>query len=183
MDEELFAQQMDDASSSEAQESKEDKARRHLNDNLTISRKYPLIRFPLADGTIRQLLCQPETWKIEQPNGEVQASRSQIPLILSWALSIHKAQGQTLQRVKVDLSKAFEKGQAYVALSRATSMAGLRVLGFHPSRVMAHDKVIKFYSNLARYEQRIGTSLPRKQEPEKHTTEYERKFLEDRSNV
>ncbi|KAI7515199.1 ATP-dependent DNA helicase, partial [Hortaea werneckii] len=82
---------------------------------ITTSRKFPVVRFVIADGSSRDLLCQPESWKIELPNGEVQASRSQIPLILAWALSIHKAQGQTLDRVKVDLGKVFEKGQAYVA--------------------------------------------------------------------
>ena len=40
---------------------------------------------------------------MEQPNGEVQASRSQVPLILAGALSIHKAQGQTLERLAVIL--------------------------------------------------------------------------------
>lgn len=35
----------------------------------------------------------------------------QVPLILSWALSIHKSQGQTIERVKVDLGQIFEKGQ------------------------------------------------------------------------
>ena len=114
------------------------------------SRRWPVVRFPLADGTSRDLLCQPETWKVELPNGEVQASRVQVPLILAWAISIHKAQGQTLARVKVDLGNVFEKGQAYVALSRATTMAGLQVLRFDPRKVMAHERVRQFYAQLGR---------------------------------
>lgn len=111
---------------------------------------YPIVRFILPDGTTRDLLAQRETWKVELPSGEVQACRSQIPLILAWALSIHKAQGQTLERVKVDLRKVFEKGQAYVALSRATSMTGLQVMSFDPSKVLAHDRVRSFYAGLSR---------------------------------
>jgi len=112
------------------------------------SRKWPLVRFAIADGTSRDLLCQRESWKIELPNGEVQASRLQVPLILAWALSIHKAQGQTLERVKVDLGKIFEKGQAYVALSRATCQEGLHVIRFDPKKVMAHERVRSFYDSL-----------------------------------
>jgi ATP-dependent DNA helicase PIF1 len=123
-----------------------------LNTNLV----YPVVRFAIPDGTTRDLLCKREDWKIELPNGEVQASRSQIPLILAWALSIHKAQGQTLERVRVDLGKIFEKGQAYVALSRATSMAGLQIMRFDPRKVMAHEKVRLFYSSLSRAEQVEG---------------------------
>jgi len=115
---------------------------------ITTANKYPLVQFALPDGTSRQLLVQPEVWKVELPNGEVQAQRIQIPLILAWALSIHKAQGQTLERVKVDLGKVFEKGQAYVALSRATCQEGLQVLRFDKSKVMAHDKVRDFYNSL-----------------------------------
>jgi ATP-dependent DNA helicase PIF1 len=115
---------------------------------ITTANKYPLVQFALPDGTSRQLLVQPEIWKVELPNGEVQAQRFQIPLILAWALSIHKAQGQTLERVKVDLGKVFEKGQAYVALSRATCTDGLQVLRFDRFKVMAHDKVRAFYDSL-----------------------------------
>ncbi|CAI6332698.1 unnamed protein product [Periconia digitata] len=117
---------------------------------------YPVVRFAIADGTTRDIFLKRESWKIELPNGEVQASREQIPLILAWALSIHKAQGQTLERVRVDLGKVFEKGQAYVALSRATSMAGLQVMRFEPRKIMAHDKVRQFYAGLSRAEQIPG---------------------------
>jgi ATP-dependent DNA helicase PIF1 len=116
-------------------------------------KQYPLVRFHAVDGTTRKLLCVPEDWKVELPTGEVQASRKQLPLILAWALSIHKAQGQTLERVKVDLGKVFEKGQAYVALSRATSQQGLQVLRFQKDKVMAHPRVINFYDKLYSVEQ------------------------------
>ena len=113
-----------------------------------ISTDYPLVRFTTADGTTRDLLVMPEEGKVELPNGEIQAQRKQLPLILAWALSIHKAQGQTLDRVKIDLRKIFEKGQAYVALSRATSQAGLEVQNFDKSKVMAHPRVAEFYNSL-----------------------------------
>ena len=117
------------------------------------SESWPLVRFHLPDGSHRELLCRPELWKIELPNGDVQASRLQVPLILAWALSIHKAQGQTIERVKVDLGKIFEKGQAYVALSRATSQEGLQITRFDPRKVMVHDRVRTFYNTLYDVEQ------------------------------
>lgn len=116
--------------------------------NPNTGKEFPLVRFAVADGTVRDLLVMPEDWKIELPNGEVQAQRTQLPLILAWALSIHKAQGQTLERVKIDLKKIFEKGQAYVALSRAVSQEGLEVHNFDKSKVMAHPRVAQFYDSL-----------------------------------
>lgn len=126
------------------------KFKNKLNPQLTGSTEqlYPLVSFEMSDGSERQLLCQPEEWKIELPNGEVQAFRRQLPLILAWALSIHKAQGQTLERVKVDLKKVFENGQAYVALSRATTKEGLQVSNFNKKAIMAHPRVAEFYNGL-----------------------------------
>ena len=63
-------------------------------------------------------------------------------------MSIHKSQGQTLERVRVDLGKVFEKGQAYVALSRATSLEGLQVLNFNPAKVQVHYKVVQWSKTL-----------------------------------
>jgi ATP-dependent DNA helicase PIF1 len=63
--------------------------------------------------------------------------RRQTPFILTWALSIYNDRVQTLERVKVDLRKAFEKGKGYIVLSRATGMVGLRVMSFDLSKVLA----------------------------------------------
>lgn len=112
------------------------------------TRKWPLVRFHLPNGGTRDYLARPETWKTELPDGEVQASRTQVPLILAWAMSIHKSQGQTLPCCKINLNRVFEKGQAYVALSRATSIEGLQVLGFKPEKVMAHPRVIQWSQSL-----------------------------------
>lgn len=80
------------------------------------------------------LLCAPLRFSVEGFKGNCEAHRLQVPLILAWALSIHKSQGQTLARVKVDLNRTFEKGQAYVALSRATTMDHLEIVNFQPSK-------------------------------------------------
>jgi ATP-dependent DNA helicase PIF1 len=56
-------------------------------------------------------------------------SRTQIPLVAGWAMTVHKSQGMTLNRVVVNLSRSFEEGQMYVALSRARSLEGLKVEG------------------------------------------------------
>ncbi|CAE6476080.1 unnamed protein product, partial [Rhizoctonia solani] len=102
-------------------------------------RAYESSRWPLVQYTNgARVLMGPVKFKHEGPKAEVQASRSQVPLILAWALTVHKSQGQTLDRVKVDLAGIFEKGQAYVALSRCTSLEGLEVHNFRPHVVMAH---------------------------------------------
>ena len=76
--------------------------------------------------------------------------RTQVPLKLAWALTVHKSQGMTLSRVEVQLANAFECGQAYVALSRATDLEGLWLRGQHLQRraVRAHPDVKQFYAAL-----------------------------------
>lgn len=111
--------------------------------------KYPLVRFLLPDGyNTREVLVEPEEWTVEDEHENVLVRRVQLPLILAWSLSIHKSQGQTLPKVKVDLKRVFERGQAYVALSRAVSRKGLQVLNFDRSKILAHPKVNEFYSTL-----------------------------------
>ncbi len=75
--------------------------------------------------------------------------RAQLPLKLAWALTIHKCQGGTLDRVRVDLAGCFSPGQAYVALSRARCTAGLQVVGFSESAVRTHPAAVAFHDALA----------------------------------
>ncbi|CUA74311.1 hypothetical protein RSOLAG22IIIB_11134 [Rhizoctonia solani] len=114
---------------------------------------YESSRWPLVQYTTgARVLMGPVKFTHEGPEAEVQAERLQIPLIPAWALTVHKSQGQTLERVKVDLAGTFEKGQAYVALSRCTSLGGLEVLNFKPHVVMAHPSVVVWSRSLSFYQ-------------------------------
>ena len=74
---------------------------------------------------------------------------SQVPLILAWALTIHKAQGATLDIAEIDAgSGIFECGQTYVALSRVKSLEGLYLTSFDASRIKVNRKVQEFYGSL-----------------------------------
>ncbi|KAG7099570.1 hypothetical protein E1B28_001400 [Marasmius oreades] len=102
------------------------------------NQRFPLVQF--TNGLI--LLCAPVAFSVEGFIGNVECERLQVPLVLAWAMSIHKSQGQTLSRVKVNLSRIFEKGQTYVAISRATSMEQLEIQNFNPVKVQAHPRVL-----------------------------------------
>ncbi|RLV90878.1 ATP-dependent DNA helicase PIF1 [Spathaspora sp. JA1] len=108
----------------------------------------PVVNFKI-NGLDHIVLVEREEFKIElntrktlssQAQGTPEALiRTQLPLLLSWAISIHKAQGQTIDRLRIDLGKSFEKGQVYVALSRATTKDHLEIRNFHPSKVMTSE--------------------------------------------
>ena len=94
----------------------------------------------------------PETWentrytlnrddqKLEQ---QTLGTFTQYPLRLAWAITIHKSQGLTFDKLMIDAGAAFSSGQVYVALSRCTSLEGIVLLSKIPSSaVYANENVI-----------------------------------------
>ncbi len=90
---------------------------------------------------------EPASWKIEE-DGKVKAEIIQYPLRLAWAITVHKSQGMSLDYVEVDLSKSFEKGMGYVALSRVRSIEGLRIIGMNEMALRVSDEIIQFDEEL-----------------------------------
>lgn len=103
---------------------------------------------------------EPVTWEAtkfrlnenDEPVAEVAGSFTQLPLTLAWALTIHKAQGQTLPNVLLDLADGgtFAEGQLYVALSRATSLEALHLTQpIEPKHLKTHPAVMEFLQGVA----------------------------------
>ena len=102
------------------------------------SNGYPNIKFKTGVHPISPIIWQSENYPT--------IGISMMPLILSWAVTIHKIQGTTLDNAVMDLGNTvFEYGQIYVALSRVKSLEGLFLEGFNPKKIKANPKVIEFY--------------------------------------
>ena len=102
----------------------------------------PVIKF--SRGFVYTML--PYVWASETIPG---IGVRQIPLILAWALTIHKSQGATMDAIEVDAgSGIFECGQTYVALSRVKSLEGLYLSAFDVTRIKVNRKVQEFYERM-----------------------------------
>lgn len=77
-------------------------------------------------------------------------SFKQLPIRLAWAITIHKSQGKTFEKVVVDLGRgAFAHGQTYVALSRCTTMSGLRLISpLTRQSIIMDSRVLNFLNKL-----------------------------------
>ncbi len=121
---------------------------------------WPVVRFTLPRGQRATINVQADAFNVEV-GGKVLASRVQVPLMLSWAMTVHKsqgppppppphmrshscAQGSTITgRAVLDLGPSiFEAGQAYVALSRMTRLQDVTLMAFDPKCVKAHPVVL-----------------------------------------
>lgn len=90
------------------------------------------------------LRVEPFTWRYDSNDPEA-ATFAQFPLRLAWAMTIHKSQGLTLDSAYLDIRAAREPGQAYVAVSRVRTLAGLQFKEWFKG-VHVSPQAIEFYS-------------------------------------
>jgi len=105
------------------------------------------LQIDLLNG--EEITIEQEKFTYLNGDGEEVAAAWNFPVSLAWATTIHKAQGASLDRLVVDLSQLWEPGQAYVALSRVRSRAGLFVERWSPRSIMVEPLVTDFYNNLS----------------------------------
>ena len=97
--------------------------------------------YPLVETTAGAVIgVEPVDWSVES-DGRVLASITQVPLRLAWAITVHKSQGMSLDAAVMDLSRAFEYGQGYVALSRVRTLEGLYLIGMNERALEVHPEV------------------------------------------
>ena len=105
-------------------------------------RGLPLVEF---NNRVRRVMGR-HSWASENIPG---VAVTQVPLILAWAITIHKSQGATLDVAEIDIgSGIFECGQTYVALSRLKSLDGLYLQSFNPGRIFVNRVVREYYAAL-----------------------------------
>lgn len=107
------------------------------------------------DGTQRIIKVEQLEWEImkykinekDEIETEITGSFKQYPLRLAWAVTIHKSQGKTFDKVIIDMGKgAFESGQTYVALSRCRTLEGIVLKNkITPRDVMTDERIVQFY--------------------------------------
>jgi len=113
-------------------------------------KNYPVIEF--VGGKI--ITIGPEEWLLEKYDEHkkeliAEAGVNQIPLILAWAMTIHKSQGLTLDKISCDLSEVFSPGQIYVALSRARALSGVFIESINFKKITSNRDAVKFYEGLS----------------------------------
>ncbi len=120
----------------------------------------PIDNMPIVITTSgKKIKLDLEDWSLENESGKVLATVSQVPLRLAWAITIHKSQGMTLDAAEIDLSKTFETGQGYVALSRIKNIEGLRLMGLNPMALRVDPLILHIDDRIKMASQKAADAI------------------------
>ena len=104
-----------------------------------------------SGGNLKEMLKKNTSFSgpVEEVEKKYRYGIQQIPLILSWAITIHKSQGITIEYANINIgSNIFECGQSYVALSRVKSLDGLFIQNIDFSKIRSNNKVVEYYNSI-----------------------------------
>lgn len=113
------------------------------------------VKVEQTDGSYKTIHVVPDEWELikykldanNEIKSDVKGSFKQYPLKLAWAMTIHKSQGKTFDKVIIDMGRgAFEHGQTYVALSRCRTLDGIILKKpITPRDIRTDERVVEFY--------------------------------------
>ena len=115
--------------------------------------RFPVLVIKLDNGTVIDLKRMSWTqgervYNKDTGREEFEIEYKQFPVRLAWGVTIHKAQGLSLDSLEIDCDRIFTDSQFYVALSRARSLEGLKIRNLKGKHIMASEEALNFYKNL-----------------------------------
>ncbi len=139
---------------------------------------------PVVQTKQHLITVDEHTWKTEDGDKTI-AEITQLPLRLAWAITIHKSQGMSLDAAEIDLSRSFEPGMGYVALSRVKNIEGLYIKGINNMAMVVNPQIIELDAKLkARSKQAVaGLTMIAKETIDRHHQTVRRALRPEEDNL